>query len=94
MAEDKNPKNEDSKSGGTPIGDEVQRELEQLDELDGDDGEGEDVPGDGDIPFAAKSFKVDVKRALERETQDGPGDDEIPESDWQGYATEGVEVED
>lgn len=39
----------------------------------------------------------DVKAALERETQDGPGftdESELPPSDFQGYATEGVEKED
>lgn len=38
----------------------------------------------------------DVAAALERETQDGPGFDdesELPPSDWDGFATEDVEVE-
>lgn len=45
-------------------------------------------------PEVAKSYKLDVNKALDRETQDGPGDEDPGPSDWQGYATEGVEVED
>lgn len=38
--------------------------------------------------------KEDVAAALSRSTDDGPGDlSELPESDWNGYATEGVEQE-
>jgi hypothetical protein len=38
---------------------------------------------------------AEVARALARTTHDGPGDlDNLSESDWQGYATEGVEVDD
>lgn len=44
-----------------------------------------------DAPNDAKSFKVDVERALARETQDGPGDEEPGPSDFQGFATDGVE---
>ena len=36
----------------------------------------------------------DVQAALERETDDGKGDDEPGESDFQGFATEGVENDD
>lgn len=36
---------------------------------------------------------TDVDQALERETHDGKGDDEPGESDFKGYATEGVEQE-
>lgn len=35
----------------------------------------------------------DVAAALERVTQDGYGTDVIPESDFEGFATEGVEKE-
>lgn len=39
--------------------------------------------------------ETDVAEALKRETHDGPGDlDNLPESDWVSYATEGVEKED
>jgi hypothetical protein len=41
----------------------------------------------------ANSYKVDVKRALERETQDGKGDEDPGPSDWNGFATDGVEKE-
>lgn len=46
-------------------------------------------------PEKARAYdKSDVKRALERETDDGPGDlDSLPESDWVSYAEDGVEVE-
>lgn len=47
----------------------------------------------GEAPETAESFKVDVKRALERETQDGKGDTDPGPSDFQGFATEGVEKE-
>jgi hypothetical protein len=30
---------------------------------------------------------------LQRETDDGKGDEDPGESDWKGYATDGVEVE-
>lgn len=33
----------------------------------------------------------DVEALLDRDTQDGKGDDEVPESDFESYATEGVE---
>jgi hypothetical protein len=46
-----------------------------------------------DAPETADSFKVDVKRALERETQDGKGDEDPGPSDWISFATEGVEEE-
>lgn len=50
----------------------------------------EDEP---DIPDTANSYKVDVQRALSRETSDGKGDEDPGPSDWNGYATEGVEVD-
>jgi hypothetical protein len=38
--------------------------------------------------------EIDVPAALAKQTDDGPGDlDKLPESNWQGYATEGVEQE-
>lgn len=43
-------------------------------------------------PETAKSVKADIARALERETHDGKGDDEVPPSDWQGFATDEVET--
>lgn len=49
---------------------------------------------DGEIPFDAKSYKVDVERALERKTDDGKGDEEVPESDFDSYATDEVEKAD
>lgn len=71
----------------TPIGDEVAKSLAN----DEDDDDEEELT---EVPFAAKSYKVDVERALARTTQDGKGDDEVPPSDWQGYATNDVEVQD
>jgi hypothetical protein len=50
--------------------------------------------GEEEVPFTAKAYKVDVERALARQTADGKGDDEVPESDWQGYATDDAEVAD
>lgn len=46
----------------------------------------------GEPPKVARSYQVDVSRALERKTHDGPGDEDPGPSDWQGYATDGVEV--
>lgn len=34
----------------------------------------------------------DVKNALERQTHDGPGDEQPGDSDFKGFATEGVET--
>lgn len=42
---------------------------------------------------AEHNDEEDVAAALERTTQDGKGDEDPGPSDWQGYATEGVEVE-
>lgn len=47
----------------------------------------------GDELETARSFKVDVDRALERETQDGKGDEDPGPSDFVSFATEGVEKE-
>jgi hypothetical protein len=71
----------------TPVGDSVQTETTEPVE------EGADEPPATEAPETAKSFQVDIGRALQRETQDGKGDEEPGESDWAGYATEGVEVE-
>jgi hypothetical protein len=49
--------------------------------------------GDVEELETANSYKVDVKRALERETQDGRGDEDPGPSDWNGFATDGVEQE-
>lgn len=38
--------------------------------------------------------ETDVPAALERETQDGRGDEALSPSDFKGFATEGVEKED
>lgn len=48
-------------------------------------------PGDVET---ADPVKIDIKRALERETQDGKGDEDPGPSDFQGFATDGVEKED
>lgn len=71
----------------TPIGDELAMETAN-DEDDDDD------PELTEVPFVAKSIKKDVERALARTTDDGKGDDEVPPSNWRGYATNDVEVED
>lgn len=46
-----------------------------------------------DIPRTAPDHDEDVSAALERKTQDGKGDEEVPESDFHSFATEGVEKE-
>jgi hypothetical protein len=51
--------------------------------------EADEQPGD-----VVKAYdRTDVKSALKRETDDGKGDEEPGESDFAGYATEGVEQE-
>lgn len=45
----------------------------------------DDVPGDRD--------DVDVPLALMKETDDGKGDDEVPESDFQGYTDPSADKE-
>lgn len=55
-----------------------------------EDGEGDEVE---EAPETAKAYKIDVQRALDRKTDDGKGDEDPGESDWNGYATEGVEEE-
>jgi hypothetical protein len=62
----------------TPIGDEAQAAATQA---------------AADAPETAKAVKADVERALARETQDGKGDEDPGPSDWNGFATEGVEKE-
>jgi hypothetical protein len=44
-------------------------------------------------PETADSVDDDVQHALSRTTHDGKGDEDPGESDWNGYATEGVEAE-
>lgn len=83
--------NEDSTQESTPIGDAAQAAASANNT---NDDETEDEVPAGELPFVAKSYKVDVERALERETHDGPGDEDPGESDWISYATEGVEKED
>jgi hypothetical protein len=83
--------NVDSTTEPTPVGDEAQLAAQQA---NGDaPEEGADDPPVTEAPATAKSYQVDVSRALQRETQDGKGDEDPGDSDWQGYATEGVEVE-
>lgn len=42
-------------------------------------------------PVPVDHDKTDVEAALQRETQDGKGEGEVPDSDFKGFATEGVE---
>lgn len=55
-------------------------------------------PGEESTPLfdeldTANSYKVDVKRALDRETDDGKGDTDPGESDFVSFATDDVEKE-
>jgi hypothetical protein len=74
-----------SANESTPIGDEAQKAAAAA------TNEVQANPGDVEN---ADPVKADIKRALARETQDGKGDEEPPLSDFQGFATEGVEKED
>jgi hypothetical protein len=64
----------------TPIGDQTAKDLA----FQSDDFE---------PPDTADAVDDDVENALQRETQDGKGDDDPGESDWKGYATENVEAD-
>lgn len=45
------------------------------------------IPEGADSDFLADSFdETDVDAALERETDDGKGDDEVPDADFESYA--------
>lgn len=45
-----------------------------------------------DVPSVPENHDdLDVERAKQRKTQDGKGDDEVPESDFDSFATDGVE---
>lgn len=73
----------------TPVGDEAENASHET----GSDEEDDDVPNaGGNAPVSARSYQVDVGRALQRETHDGKGEEDPGESDWQGFATEGVET--
>jgi hypothetical protein len=69
---------------GTPLYDEIKASVsaDQDDEVDLNE-----------VPENANAFKVDVQRALEKETQDGKGDEDPGPSDFLGFATDGVEKE-
>lgn len=69
--------NEDTSKEGTPIGDELAKELNLT-----------------EVPFTARAVRGDISTALERETQDGKGDEDPGESDWVSYATDDVEKSD
>jgi|SRR5215211_105870 len=53
----------------------------------------DEVEADPEVPEIASSYKADVKRALARQTDDGKGDDDPGDSDFESFATEGVEKE-
>lgn len=78
---------------GTPIGDEAQAAAaaQPTEATKPADSAPDAEPTEA--PDTAKSVKADVDRALERETQDGKGDEDPGPSDWNGFATEGVEEE-
>lgn len=74
---------ENSSNESTPVHDELAKAT-----VDDEDEEDETAPE------KAKAYKADVGRALDRETQDGQGDEDPGPSDFISYATEGVEKED
>lgn len=77
--------NEDSSNEPTPIADEAQKAAAAKEQPPAEEPQ---------APETADHFdKKDVAAALKRETQDGKGDEDPGPSDWNGYATEGVEKE-
>jgi hypothetical protein len=53
----------------------------------------DEVADELEVPEIASSYKADVKRALARDTDDGYGDEDPGPSNFESFATEGVEVE-
>lgn len=49
------------------------------------------VPTQAPSPVPGEHDETDVEAALQRQTQDGKGDGEVPEPDFKGFATAGVE---
>lgn len=54
-------------------------------------GEHDRLENDENVEGAKHRDDTDVEAALQRETDDGKGENEPGETDFQGYATEGVE---
>lgn len=79
----------DTSKESSPIADELQRAAEAKNSEESEEEQLE--PAEEGTPFSAKAYKIDVDRALQRNTQDGPGDEDPGPSDWQGYATDEVE---
>lgn len=76
----------------TPVADSISTTSTTSTESTDEDEPDEETPAGTPAPETANSFKVDVSRALARTTQDGKGDEEPGPSNFEGFATEGVEV--
>jgi hypothetical protein len=78
---------------GTPIGDEAQAAAAAQPTETTKPADSAPDAEPTEAPDTSDPVKADVKRALARETQDGKGDEDPGPSDWNGFATEGVEEE-
>jgi hypothetical protein len=92
------PQSNQSADTSTPIGDDAEVAARAKTETTpvGDEAEAAALAfhaDDFEPPETADSVDDDVEQALSRTTHDGKGDEDPGESDWNGYATEGVEVE-
>jgi hypothetical protein len=83
--------NDNSLDESTPLGDEAERIASEPTPIADETSAATGITAQA--PDTAIAHEDDVQHALSRETQDGKGDEEPGPSDWNGYATEGVEVE-
>lgn len=83
---------DDASQESTPLGDEAEVATKARNESTPIGDETAEALGI-EVPHTADPVDEDVEHALQRETHDGKGEEDPGESDWNGYATEGVEVE-
>lgn len=70
----------------------VEEVSETVQEIPPEDTSEQSVEVASDAPAEVVTHdEEDVQAALARDTQDGKGDESVPESDFESYATEGVE---
>lgn len=70
----------------------VEEVSETVQEIPPEDTSEQSVEVASDAPAEVVTHdEEDVQAALARDTQDGKGDEPVPESDFESYATEGVE---
>lgn len=83
--------NVDTSHESTPLGDEAEKIAKEPTPVSDETTSATGITAQA--PETADPVEDDVQHALSRETQDGKGDEDPGPSDWNGYATDGVEVE-